>query len=137
MQACVLAGVPVQVVPGVSSSVAVPAACSIPVTHREISKSFTVISGHTPPSPQELQGLVQLGGTIVILMGISNLTQIVAGLCRAGLDPATPAAVIERGFSDEQRNAMSQVGKLPDLVSRGRVEFLLRKPIAADALSKK
>jgi uroporphyrin-III C-methyltransferase len=118
MQACVLAGVAVQVVSGVSSSVAVPAACSIPVTHREISKSFTVISGHTPPNPQELQGLVQLGGTIVILMGISNLTQIVVGLCRAGLDPATPAAVIERGFSDTQRSAMSPVGKLPAEVRR-------------------
>jgi uroporphyrin-III C-methyltransferase len=118
MQACVLAGVPVHVVPGVSSSVAVPAACSIPVTHREISRSFTVISGHTPPDSRELEGLVQLGGTIVILMGISNLTQIVAGLCRAGLDPATPAAVIERGFSGNQRSAMSGVGKLPAEVRR-------------------
>ena len=118
MQACVLAGVPVHVVPGVSSSVAVPAACSIPVTHREISKSFTVISGHTPPDSRELEGLARLGGTIVILMGISNLTQIVAGLCRAGLDPATPAAAIERGFSDVQRSAMSPVGKLPAEVRR-------------------
>jgi len=49
----------------------------------------------------------------VILMGISNLTQIVAGLCRAGLDPATPAAAIERGFSDTQRSAMAAVGQLP------------------------
>jgi siroheme synthase len=104
--------------PGVSSSLAVPAACSIPVTHREISKSFTVISGHTPPHPRELEGLVRLGGTIVILMGISNLTQIVAGLCRAGLDPATPAAVIERGFSDAQRSATSPVAKLPAEVRR-------------------
>jgi uroporphyrin-III C-methyltransferase len=118
MQACVLAGVPVHVVPGVSSSVAVPAACSIPVTHREISKSFTVISGHTPPDSREAEGLVRLGGTIVILMGISNLTQIVAGLCRAGLDPATPAAAIERGFSDAQRSAMSPVGRLPAEVRR-------------------
>lgn len=118
MQACVLAGVTVHVVPGVSSSVAVPAACGIPVTHREISKSFTVISGHTPPDSRELEGLARLGGTLVILMGISNLTQIVAGLCRAGLDPATPAAAIERGFSDVQRSAMSPVGELPAEVRR-------------------
>jgi uroporphyrin-III C-methyltransferase len=118
VQACVVAGVPVHVVPGVSSSVAVPAASGIPVTHREISKSFTVISGHTPPDPRELEGLVRLGGTIVILMGISNLAQIVAGLCRAGLDAATPAAAIERGFSDAQRSAMSPVGKLPAEVRR-------------------
>jgi uroporphyrin-III C-methyltransferase len=118
MQACVLAGVPLHVVPGVSSAVAVPAASSIPVTHRGVSKSFTVISGHTPPDPRELEGLVGLGGTIVILMGINNLTQIVAGLCRAGLDPATPAAAIERGFSDAQRSAMSPVGRLPAEVRR-------------------
>jgi uroporphyrin-III C-methyltransferase len=97
MQACLAAGLPVHVVPGVSSSIAVQAASGIPVTHRGFSKSFTVISGHTPPDPQELECLVQLRGTIVILMGMSNLTQIVAGLCRAGLDAGTPAAVIDRG----------------------------------------
>jgi uroporphyrin-III C-methyltransferase len=113
MQACLAAGVPVRVVPGVSSAVAVPAGAGIPVTHRGLSKSFTVISGHSPPEPRELEGLVRLGGTIVILMGISNLTQIVAGLCRAGLDPATPAAAIERGFSDAQCSAMAAVGQLP------------------------
>jgi uroporphyrin-III C-methyltransferase len=105
-------------VPGVSSSVAVPAAGGIPVTHRGVSKSFTVISGHTPPEPEELEGLVQLGGTIVILMGISNLTQIVAGLTRLGLDAATPAAVIERGFADDQRSAVCSVGQLPAEIHR-------------------
>ena len=118
MHACIAAGVPVHVVPGVSSSVAVPAAAGIPVTHRNVSKSFTVISGHAAPEPRELEGLVRLGGTIVILMGISNLTQIVVGLCRAGLDPATPAAVIERGFSDSQRSVMRPVGQLPAEVRR-------------------
>jgi uroporphyrin-III C-methyltransferase len=113
MNACIAAGVPVHVVPGVSSSIAVPAATGIPITHRAVSKCFTVISGHTPPEPRELEGLVRLGGTIVILMGMSNLTQIVAGLCRAGLDPATPAAVIERGFSDAERSVMAAAGELP------------------------
>jgi uroporphyrin-III C-methyltransferase len=112
------AGVPVHIVPGVSSSVAVPGASGIPVTHRGVSKSFTVISGHTPPEPGELEGLVRLDGTIVILMGISNLTQIVAGLTRAGLDATTPAAVIERGFSDDQRSAVCPVGQLPAEVRR-------------------
>ncbi len=62
--------------------------------------------------------MVQLDGTIVILMGISNLTQIVAGLTRAGLDAATPAAVIERGFSDDQRSAVCSVGQLPTEIRR-------------------
>lgn len=118
MQACIAAGIPLQVIPGVSSSIAVPAAAGIPLTHRGVSKSFTVISGHTPPESRELEGLVRLGGTIVILMGISNLTQIVAGLCRAGLNAATPAAAIERGFSDAQRSVMSPVGELPAEVRR-------------------
>lgn len=118
MQACLTAGVPVHVVPGVSSSVAVPAASGIPVTHRGTSKSFAVISGHTPPEPRELEGLVRLGSTIVILRGMGNLTQIVAGLCRAGLDPTTPAAAIERGFSDMQRSVMCSVSQLPAEVRR-------------------
>jgi uroporphyrin-III C-methyltransferase len=118
MQACLSAGVPLRVVPGVSSSVAVPAGWGIPVTHRGVSRSFSVISGHTPPEPRELEGLARLGGTIVILMGMSNLNQIVAGLCRAGLDPATPAAVIERGFSDVERSIMSPIGLLPAEVRR-------------------
>jgi uroporphyrin-III C-methyltransferase len=118
MQACIAADVPVHVVPGVSSSVAVPAAIGIPVTHRGVSKSFTVISGHTLPDTAELEGLVRLGGTIVILMGMSNLNQIVAGLCRAGLDPLTPAAAIERGFSDAERSVGAPVGQLPAEVRR-------------------
>ena len=85
MLACAQAGVAVRVVPGISSALSVPAACGIPVTHRGVSKGFTVISGHVPPEPAELEALVKLGATIVILMGISNLAQIMAGLARAGL----------------------------------------------------
>ncbi len=85
MLACVEAGVPVRIVPGISSALSVPGACGIPVTHREVSRSFTVISGHTPPEPHELEALVRLGGTIVVLMGIGSLPQTMAGLSRAGL----------------------------------------------------
>ncbi len=106
------AGIPVRVVPGVSSALAVPAACGIPVTHRGVSHSFTVISGHVPPSAGEYAALAGLGGTIVILMGIANLEQIVAGLGRAGLGTAVPAAVIERGYSDSQRSTFTTVGQL-------------------------
>ncbi len=112
MQACLAAGIGVRVIPGVSSALAVPASVGIPVTHRGVSHSFTVISGHVPPSEDEYAALAQLGGTIVVLMGIANLDQIVAGLARAGLDPATPAAVIERGYSDSQRSTFSTAGRL-------------------------
>ncbi|GAA1437252.1 hypothetical protein GCM10009616_38670 [Microlunatus lacustris] len=118
MLACVQAGVPVRVVPGVSSALAVPAASGIPVTHRGLSHAFTVISGHVPPPAEELAALVRLGGTVVLLMGIANLEQIVTGLCAAGLDPAVPAAVVERGFSPSQRSTFTTVGRLPAEVRR-------------------
>ncbi len=72
MQACIAAGIPVRVIHGVYSSVAVTAAAGIPLTHRGVSKSFAVISGHTTRESRELEGLVRLGGKIVILMGIGN-----------------------------------------------------------------
>jgi uroporphyrin-III C-methyltransferase len=115
---CVAAGIGVRIVPGISSAISVPAACGIPVTHREISKAFTVISGHTPPEAHELEALVRLGGTIVILMGIGNLAQTMAGLARAGLPSSTPAAVIERGFSDAQRSIATTAGALVAEVRR-------------------
>ena len=118
MLACIEAGVPVRIVPGVSSALSVPGACGIPVTHRAVSRSFTVISGHTPPEPHELEALVRLGGTIVVLMGIGSLPQTLAGLSRAGLSAGTPAAVIERGFSAEQRSTMTTVGELAGEVRR-------------------
>jgi len=118
MLACVEANVPVRVVPGVSSALAVPGASGIPVTHRGLSRSFTVISGHTPPAAYELEALVRLGGTIVVLMGIGSLPQIMAGLGRAGLPADTPAAVIERGFSTAQRSTLTTAGELPDEVRR-------------------
>ena len=118
MLACLAAGVPVRVVPGVSSSLAIPAASGIPVTHRGLSHAFTVISGHVPPSEDELAGLVRLGGTIVVVMGIANLEQIVAGLVGAGLAATVPAAVVERGFSPSQRSTFTTVGQLPAEVRR-------------------
>lgn len=117
LQACRAAGVAVRVVPGVTSAIAVPAAAGIPLTHRGISHSFTVISGHVPPTVAELAALADLarhGGTVVILMGVSNLPAITAGLRAAGLPDETPAAVVERGYSDSQRTTHSAVGQLVD-----------------------
>lgn len=110
--ACVRAGIPTRVVPGVSSAIAVPAAAGIPLTHRGLSHAFSVISGHVPPSPEELSALVRLRGTIVILMGVANLSQIVSGLRAEGLPDDLPAAVVERGFSDSQRTTVTTVERL-------------------------
>ncbi|WP_138443668.1 uroporphyrinogen-III C-methyltransferase [Sinomonas susongensis] len=112
--ACAAAGVPVRVVSGISSAVAVPAAAGIPVTHREVSHSFTVISGHAPLTSREhlhLAGLCASGGTLVVLMGIANLPHLAAGLRSAGLPLETPLAVVERGHLAGQRTTMTNLGR--------------------------
>lgn len=114
MQACVAAGVAVRVVPGVSSAIAVPAAAGIPLTHRGVSHAFTVLSGHSLPSAEEFAALVGLGGSIVILMGVANLSGIAAGLRAAGLADDTAAAVVERGYSDSQRTTHTTLARLAD-----------------------
>ncbi|WP_422736536.1 uroporphyrinogen-III C-methyltransferase [Micromonospora sp. WMMD729] len=105
--ACAAAGVPVTVVPGVTSSIAAPAAAGIPVTHRGMAHEFTVVSGHVAPdSPASLvrwDALAGLRGTLVILMGLKNLAAITATLIAHGKPPQTPAAVIQEATTGAQR----------------------------------
>ncbi|MEP7293348.1 MAG: uroporphyrinogen-III C-methyltransferase, partial [Chloroflexota bacterium] len=105
--ACRDAGIPFVVVPGVSSSIAVPAYAGIPVTHRGVSTLFTVLSGHEDPDDSatsiDYQALAKLGGTLVLLMGVSHLPAIITRLLHAGLAPTTPAASIEWGTTHRQR----------------------------------
>jgi uroporphyrin-III C-methyltransferase len=112
VEACRRAGVPVRVIPGVTSAISVPAAAGIPVTHRNASRLFTVVSGHAPLSPAELEHLAGLGGTIVILMGVTNLPSITAGLARFGMDPRMPAAVVEQGYSTRQRTTFGTLSTI-------------------------
>ena len=106
VEACRAAGVPVTVVPGVTSALAVPAAAGIPVTHRGLARSVTVLTGHDDP---DHAALVRLGGTIVVLMGVARLPGLCAGLLEHGMDPATPVAVIERGWSARQRSTLARL----------------------------
>ncbi|TXN30067.1 uroporphyrinogen-III C-methyltransferase [Lacisediminihabitans profunda] len=112
--ACRVAGVPVSVISGVSSAIAAPAIAGIPVTHRELSRMFTVVSGHAPFTDEQLAHLVGLGGTIVVLMGIGTLPQLSAGLARHGMDAAMPVAIIERAFTDSQRTTVASIGTVVD-----------------------
>ena len=96
------AGIPFEVVPGVSSAIAVPAYAGIPVTHRDQAHAFMVITGsrsHDLKSGQwqAASALVKAGGTVVILMGLSRLGDIVAQLVADGCNPSTPVALISRG----------------------------------------
>ena len=105
--ACRRAGIPVDIVPGVTSAIAVPAEAGIPVTHREVSRAFTVISGHVPLSEGELAHAVGLGGTLVVLMGVATLPHLTAGLRRHGMRADMPVAVLERGFTDDRRSTVT------------------------------
>ncbi|CCH20868.1 uroporphyrinogen-III C-methyltransferase [Micromonospora lupini] len=112
--ACAEAGVPVTVVPGVTSSIAAPAAAGIPVTHRGVAHEFTVVSGHVAPdSPASLvrwDALAGLRGTLVILMGLKNLAAITATLIAHGRSPQTPAAVVQEATTGTQRVLRSTLG---------------------------
>ncbi|MFD2766460.1 uroporphyrinogen-III C-methyltransferase [Micromonospora eburnea] len=112
--ACAEAGVPVTVVPGVTSSIAVPAVAGVPVTHRGVAHEFTVVSGHVAPdSPTSLvrwDALAGLRGTLVILMGLKNLAAISATLVAYGRPAQTPAAVIQEGTTAAQRVLRSTLG---------------------------
>ncbi len=105
--ACAEAGVPVTVVPGVTSAIAVPAAAGIPVTHRGVAHEFIVVSGHVPPDhPQSLvdwPALARLRGTLCVLMGLKNLAAIVATLLAHGRSADTPAAVVQEGTTAAQQ----------------------------------
>lgn len=142
VEACRGAGVPVEVVPGVTSAFAVPAAAGIPVTHRGLARSVTVLTGHEDLGAERLEALVRLGGTLVVLMGVTRLAALADGLVAAGADPATPAAVVERGWSTEQRTTRADLSSLagacaargvasPAVVVVGAVAALADDPTAA------
>jgi uroporphyrin-III C-methyltransferase/precorrin-2 dehydrogenase/sirohydrochlorin ferrochelatase len=97
--ACVRAGVPVEVVPGISSALAGPTSAGIPVTARGVTQSFTVVSAHLPPgdpaSTVDWDALARLGGTLVLLMAVGRLPAVCAALVAGGRDPSTPVAVVQ------------------------------------------
>jgi uroporphyrin-III C-methyltransferase/precorrin-2 dehydrogenase/sirohydrochlorin ferrochelatase len=114
--ACVKAGVPVTVVPGVTSSIAAPALAGIPITHRGVAHEFAVVSGHVAPeSPQSLvdwAALARLRGTLVIMMGLKNLPAIAARLIAEGRPAGTPAALVQEGSTDAQRVLRGTLGSI-------------------------
>lgn len=109
-------GIPYEVVPGVTSAIAAAAYAGIPVTHRGNSQSFTVITGHTAEEekhlPEDLSSLARAAGTLIILMGISNLDRITEELSAGGKHPDTPVAVVSNGTTPYQKEVR---GKLSDI----------------------
>lgn len=113
------AGIAFEVVPGISSALAVPAYAGIPVTHRGQSCAVTIVTGHEDPkrpsSMVDWESLAKLNGTLVILMGMATLPAIIQKLLAGGLSPETPAAVIEQGTIASQRQV---VGPLVSIAER-------------------
>ncbi|GAB3187518.1 uroporphyrinogen-III C-methyltransferase [Nesterenkonia suensis] len=110
-------GIEVEVVPGITSAVGVPAEAGIPLTHRGLSRGFTVITGHddldvVPRSAQH---------TLVILMGVSTLRRTATHLMVNGHDASTPVAIIESGGTDEQRVTLSRLHAVADVAARRQV----------------
>ncbi|EEI16858.1 uroporphyrinogen-III C-methyltransferase [Corynebacterium lipophiloflavum] len=125
LAACAAAGVSCTVVPGVTSAISVPAAAGIPVTQRGMTHAFAVVSGHLPPGhPSSLvdwEALARTGGTIVVVMGVRNVAAICSALIAAGLDAATPAAVIQEGETAAQRAFYCELCELADVMASNAV----------------
>ena len=102
-------GIPFEVVPGITSAIAGPQAAGIPVTHRDHTSSVSFVTGHEDPTKDESMvdwaALAATGGTIVVLMGVGKLPDYTAALLEAGMDPATPVALVERATRPDQRVA--------------------------------
>ncbi|MGL5951153.1 MAG: uroporphyrinogen-III C-methyltransferase, partial [Cetobacterium sp.] len=116
--------IPFEIVPGISSSIAVPEYAGIPVTHRGLARSFHVFTGHTMENGQwhDFSTIAKLDGTLVFLMGIKNLDLITGDLINNGKNPDTPVAVIEKGTSENQRVT---VGTLKDIVEKAKEDKIV------------
>jgi uroporphyrin-III C-methyltransferase/precorrin-2 dehydrogenase/sirohydrochlorin ferrochelatase len=119
--ACLAEGIPVEVVPGVTSALAVPAVVGIPVTHRGVAHELVVVSGHIPPDhPDSLVDWVALGrltGTLVLLMGVENLPAISHALLDAGRPADSPAAAIQEGTTAHQKVVRATLGDIAEVVA--------------------
>jgi uroporphyrinogen III methyltransferase/synthase len=124
-QALAAAGVPFEIVPGVSSAYAAPAYAGIPLTHREYAASFTVATGHEDPgkavSSLDWAKLADPQRTLVLLMATANLREIANELVAHGLAPQTPAAVVQDGTRPSQRTVLGRLDSIADDVAAAKV----------------
>ena len=118
--ACAEAGIPVTVVPGVSSAIAVPALAGVPVTHRAINHEFVVISGHlSPDDPESLvnwDALAKLSGTLVLLMAVERIELFAAALLKGGRPAQTPVLVVQQGTTAAERILRATLSDVPERI---------------------
>jgi len=124
-EALAAAGIPFEVVPGVSSVHAVPGYAGIPLTHRHHSSSVTVVTGHEAPSSTankvDWAGLAQVPGTLVVLMGLRNIHHIAAALIAHGRPPHTPVAIVSHGTTGCQQTLVGTLHNIAELARRSGI----------------
>ncbi len=131
-------GIEVEVIPGVTAGTAVPASIGIPVTHRDLARGVTFVTGHTKDGTEpDWQALARSRTTLVIYMGLKGMERILSSLKAAGMDPATPACIIENGTLHSQRQRVATLGTLrgdgfagPSLIVVGEVVRFARVAVA-------
>ncbi len=118
------AGIPFEVVPGITAAIAVPAEAGIPVTHRGVSRAVHIITAHTQDETPDFSRWAALAadGTLVFLMGLQRLPQIAAGLLAGGLPPQTPAAVLSGGNAPHPAAVRTSLGEITDAARAAGVE---------------
>ncbi|MEN3539297.1 uroporphyrinogen-III C-methyltransferase [Microbispora sp. ZYX-F-249] len=125
MIACARAGIPVTVVPGITSAVAVPGAAGVPVTHRGVSQEFHVISVHVAPgdprSTVDWPGLARSSGTLILLMAVERIKEIAETLVRDGRSPETPVMVVQDGTLPTQRSVAATLSTVAERVTAAGV----------------
>lgn len=123
VEACRAAGVPVEVIPGISAAVGCAAEAQLPLTHREASSAVTFVAGQCKGlTDQDWSGLAGAGRTLVIYMGVATAADIADKLMADGLSPATPVAVLEKGTRGDSRAMRSLLADLGDMVVREGVK---------------
>lgn len=120
-QALAAAGIPFEIIPGISSAFAVPAYAGIPVTHRNYASSVAIVTGHKASGDEvPWSSLIESVDTLVILMGRQNLRKIMNRLLACGCDPTRPCALIESGTLGEQSSVIGSVETLADLAEQSQ-----------------
>lgn len=123
IEALVKNNIDFEIVPGVTSSIAIPAYAGIPVTHRGLARSFHVFTGHTMENGKwhNFENIAKLEGTLVFLMGVKNLDLIVKNLLEYGKYSKTPVAIIEKGASKNQRTTIGNLENILELVEKNKI----------------
>jgi uroporphyrin-III C-methyltransferase len=114
--ACAQAGVPVEVVPGITSAFAAPAAIGVPVTHRDVARSIAVVTASTAHGDGvDVESVATAADTLVLLMAAAQLEETCARLVAAGREASTPAAIVQWATTEDQRSVVGTLGTLPTL----------------------